>query len=182
MNAIALIRRLREHQIWCATWLMEAARLISEADRKRPLPIGRGTLWDSLVHLYAADSIWLAAIEGNPNPPAPSEFEFDSLDELQKAWDQLQSRWASLLLNLTEADLDRPVQKISTSAGAGQLFTTTLGDVLLHLSTHAAHTNAQTVNMLRQLNVKDLPDMQLMTMARTQTAPLTSDERHDSLP
>ena len=124
-----------------------------------------GSLWNTLVHLYAAEFIWLAALEGNANPVGPREVKFERFAALEQAWETLTARWDRFVAGLSPDDLAKPITKVSTSSGAGQTFTTPMMDILLHLSTHAAHTAAQALNMLRQLGAK-VPDLQFITLSR----------------
>ena len=171
MTADDLIRRLHQHRLWANARLRQAATTLTDDQLRQRFNIGRGSLFDTLTHLYAAEFIWLEALLGKPNPPAPNTIRFDSLEGLFVAWNALDRRWQRFLNELTETRLDLPVHKTSTSGPtAGQPATTTAADALLHVATHAQYTTAQAVNILRQLGVPTdrLPDTQLITFARQQ--------------
>ena len=185
MNGAEVIRRLHQHRSWTNAKLMQAAAALSADVLHRPLPIGQGTLWKTLVHLYAAEYVWLGALQGNETPLVPGdvpellpgnqegEGAFGSLNDLAIAWAELEGRWWEFLTNLNDSDLDKAVFKVSTSSRKGKRLATRTGDILLHLCTHAQYTTAQAVNMLRHLGAT-IPDVMLITLAR-QSEPAVED-------
>lgn len=171
MTAPDLIRRLHQHRRWANGRALAACRALDAGQLARPLPIGQGSVLATLTHLYAAEFIWLAALEGDPNPPPPAAFRFDGLGALEAAWAALDARSGAYLYAITPEAMARPVAKRSTSSGAGRTFTTPAADVLLHVCTHAQYTLAQLNNMLRQLGVTPPPDVMLITMSREEGGP-----------
>lgn len=179
-TATDLIRRLHQHRWWVNENLLTAAAGLSEEHLRRTFPIGQGSIWKSLVHLYAAEYVWLEALLGNDNPLAPGDAAgalpgnqlgaggIASLAELRRSWSDLAGRWDRYLAELAEKSLAEPVYKVSTSYGFGQRLATTRSDVLLHVCTHAQYTAAQVVNMLKQVGVDKLPETMLISLARSE--------------
>jgi len=163
MNGMPIVCRLHQHQRWVAQQLLQAARGLSPEQLNQPFEMGPGSLLATLNHLYAAEFIWLEAIEGNPRAMVPAKFL--TVEALAQAWDALELRWQRLLGELSEQELDRPVAKVS-SRSPDQPQSTRLSDVLLHLGTHAYYHTAQAVNMMRHLGVRPLPDTMLIVMSR----------------
>jgi uncharacterized damage-inducible protein DinB len=182
MTFTNLIRRLHEHRVWVNRQLIDAGRRLSAEQLRQQFPIGQGSVWNSLVHMHAAEYVWLAALLGDEQPLLPGDVagklpgnqEGDnpiaSLDELAAGWDELDRRWREYLANLDPAALDGVVYKVSTSSAAGQRFGTRRADVLLHVCTHSHYTAAQIVNMLRHLGVAPLPDAMLISLVRQEAA------------
>ena len=56
VDAMLVIQRLHQHRAWVNRNLLEAATLVSKEQLHSPFSIGQGSIWKSLVHLYAADS------------------------------------------------------------------------------------------------------------------------------
>ena len=176
MNAISLICRLHQHRQWVNRQLLVAADGLSQGQLQQEFPIGQGTIWLSLTHLFAAEYIWLAALGGEEAPIAPGDAAgklpgnqeaadaFTSLEQLRQAWSSLDERWERYLTSLQAAALDEIVYK--TSSLGGQRAGTRRGDILLHVCTHAQYTTAQVVNMMRHCGVATLPDAMLISLAR----------------
>jgi uncharacterized damage-inducible protein DinB len=181
MHASDLIRRLHQHRMWVNGQLLDAVQNLNEKQLRQPMAIGQGSVWKTLTHLLAAEFVWLEALDGNENPLLPGDVPgklpgnqetggaIASLYELRCRWRALDERWHDYLAHLTDESLDEVVYKISTSSGLGKRYGTRRGDVLLHVCTHAQYTTAQLVNMLRQLGVTSLPDVMLITLARSES-------------
>lgn len=180
MSSLSVISRLHQHRMWSNAKLLAAAETLPAGALTQQFPIGQGTLWRSLMHLYAAEWNWLAALEGNEDPVLPGdrpdalpgnqqgEGGIGSLAELRAAWAEVDERWRNYLETLTEPQLDDVVYKVS-SLGRNRAACPRL-DVLLHVCTHAHYTTAQVINMLRHAGAASLPDPMLITMARQELA------------
>lgn len=177
-TAITLIQRLHQHRAWVNKNLLDVASTLTDEQLHRSFPIGQGSIWKSLLHLHAAEYVWLEALMGNDDPILPGDLPgkipgnqlgeggISSLDELRTKWAELEQQWGQHLAQLTSDSLDEPVYKVSTSSGAGQRFATRRSDVLLHVCTHAQYTTAQVINMFRHVGIEKLPETMLTSMAR----------------
>jgi uncharacterized damage-inducible protein DinB len=178
MNAVELLQRLYQHRAWVNGNLLIAAANLSGEELRSPFQIGQGSIWKSLVHLYATEYVWLEALLGNDEPLLPGDLPgklpgnqqgeggITGLGDLRQKWSALEQRWVGYLASLTPESLDEIVYKKSTSSGLGKRFGTRRGDVLLHVCTHAQYTAAQVVNMLRQVGADKLPETMLISLAR----------------
>lgn len=178
MNAVDLVHRLHQHRAWVNGNLLTTAACLSDGQLRSPFQICQGSIWKSLVHLYAAEYVWLEALLGNDDPviqgdlpgklPGNQQGEggITDLKELRHKWIALEQRWSGYLASLTPESLDELVYKKSTSYGLGKWFATRRADVLLHVCTHAHDTAAQVVNMLRQAGADKLPETMLISLAR----------------
>ena len=175
MNAIEILQRLHQHRAWVNGNLLTAAATLSDEQLRSVFQIGQGSIWKSLVHLYAAEYVWLEALCGNEEFLVPGDVSgklpgnqqgeggITGLDDLRQKWSALEQRWLGYLASLTPASLEEVVYRKSSSLGRCD---TRRSDVLLHVCTHAHYTAAQVVNMLRQAGVEKLPETMLMSLAR----------------
>ena len=181
MTGVELLRRLHQHRAWVNAGLLAAAASLNDERLRSPFPIGQGSVWKSLVHLYAAEYVWLETLLGDDDPLLPGDLRgrlpgnqqgaggIADLSDLRHKWSSLERRWDDYLASLAPEALDETVYKISTSSGLGKRFGTRRADVLMHVCTHAHYTAAQVVNMLRQAGVDALPETMLITLARSET-------------
>ncbi|MFN0055801.1 MAG: DinB family protein [Planctomycetales bacterium] len=180
MNAIDLIQRIHQHRAWANERLLAAAGTITADQLSREFPIGQGSIWKSLLHLYAAEFVWLGALLGDDNPVVPGDLPgripgnqqgtggIASFADLREKWAELEQRWRHYLADLPSDALDEPVYKFAFASG--QRFATRRADVLLHVCTHAQYTTAQVINMLRQSGVAPLPETMLISLARSEVS------------
>jgi uncharacterized damage-inducible protein DinB len=174
MNAVELLQRLHQHRAWVNSNLLTTAATLSDEKLRSPFHIGQGSIWKSLVHLYAAEHVWLEALLGNEAFVVPGDLPgkipgnqhgeggMTDLADLRQKWAALDQRWQGYLANLATEALEELVYR----KGSMGRFATRRSDVLLHVCTHAHYTVAQVINMLRQVGVEKLPDTMLISLAR----------------
>ena len=168
--------------MWANSRLLCAVEPLDDDQLRTPLPIGQGSIWKTLTHLYAAEYVWLEALLGQENPLTPGDVAgqlpgnqegddaVQSLAELASRWQALDRRWQSYLAALADESLEDIVWKTSSLSGLRRRQGTRRRDVLLHVCTHAQYTTAQLVNMLRQVGMPASPDVMLISMAREEMA------------
>ena len=69
-TAISILHRLYNHRAWANEKLVEAAATLSPDQLRQPQSIGQGSVWQSLLHMVAAEYLWLETILGN-DPTLP---------------------------------------------------------------------------------------------------------------
>lgn len=175
MNAIEMVQRLHRHRAWVNRNLVDAATRLSDEQLKAAFPIGQGSIWKSLLHLYGAEYVWFEALQGNENGVVPGdapgklpgnqlgEGGIADLADLRLKWEQLERHYTDYLARLSPEALDETVARYSLALQTR--LTLRRSDVLLHICTHAHYTAAQVVNMFRQAGA-DLPQTMLIAMAR----------------
>jgi uncharacterized damage-inducible protein DinB len=181
MTAVEIIRRLHQHRNWVNSQLIAITATLSNEQLHRRFEIGQGSIWKTLVHLYAGEWVWLEALLGDEFPTLPGDVPgklpgnqeasgaIASFAELREKWRALDSRWDDHLQSLTDETLDEIIYKVSTSSGAGKRFPSRRADVLIHICTHAQYTTAQLINMLRHSGATNFPETMLITLARQET-------------
>jgi uncharacterized damage-inducible protein DinB len=175
-TSIELLQRLNQHRAWVNANLLAVASSLTEDQLRQTFAIGQGSVWKSLLHMFAAEYVWLEALLGDAESLCPGDIRgklpgnqlgegaITKFSQLQENWAALQKRWDDYLVTLPPASLDDPVYKVSSSTG--ERIATRRADVLLHVCTHAHYTAAQVVNMLRQLRLEKLPETMLISLAR----------------
>lgn len=159
MNGMDVIKRMHGYARWSRGLVLDGIEGLSHADREREFPIGMGSLWKSVVHVYGADLGWLGVLERDPD----HDFSMDTpadLASLRAAWAALDARWDVCLDALDDAKLDEVITRNSAQMNTTYHFRT--GDVCLHVCTHAVHTMAQCRNMLRSCGVEEQPKNDLI--------------------
>lgn len=111
-DAIKILQRLHQHRGWVNENLVAAAAELNAEDLRREFAIGQGSVWKSLVHLFAAEYVWLESLLGNEDPLLQGDLprnipgnqlgegKIASLDELRQEWTELQTRWMRYLAEL----------------------------------------------------------------------------------
>src|SRR5271165_4827693 len=118
MNAVEILQRLHQHRAWVNGNLLTAAAPLSDEQLRSAFQIGQGSVWKSLVHLYAAEYVWLEALLGNDTALVPGDLPgklpgnqqgeggITGLDDLRQKWSSLEQRWVAYLAALTPTALE----------------------------------------------------------------------------
>jgi uncharacterized damage-inducible protein DinB len=181
VNSLTVVRRMHEHRIWADHQLVHAAVSLTDEQLHHDLPIGQGSVWKSLCHMWAAEHVWLDAVHGIEAAVAPGDDPrklpgnqlaadgMRTMSELETRWERLHARWANYLAKLSADNLVRDVWRSSPMIDPPKRLKTALLDVLLHVCMHAHWTAAQTVNMLRTVGAETpLPNVMHISLARQQ--------------
>jgi uncharacterized damage-inducible protein DinB len=175
MNAIELLKRLHQHRAWVNGSLLNSAANLSHEQLRKEFQIGQGSIWNSLLHLYAAEHLWLETLLGNEEFLVPGDLPgktvgnqqgeagITDLADLRLKWSDLENRWIVYLANLSSDALQEIVHR--KSPRFNRRLAIRRSDALLHVCTHAQYTAAQVVNMLRHMGMEKLPETMLISLA-----------------
>ena len=176
-TAIDLLRDLHQHRIAVNGQLLAAAELLPPETLNAEFPLGQGSLWRTLCHMWGAEWVWLAALQGNPAPTAPGDRPeglsgnqsadrgMTTLVELRARWAELDRRWLDDLDAASLKEIDDPIEKRRGNS-LGVPLLTRRRDIHLHVCLHAHYTAAQAVHFLKRAGAPPLPDVMLISKAR----------------
>ncbi len=154
-----LLQRLLGHNAWATRVLLERCRDLTPAQLARKFDIGPGSVHDTLVHVIGAMRRWADRIAGREVRPrleeggrrfAPGEL-LELLDEASSDFAAVAERVAA------DERLDETMEVRLPDREAPLVLTR--GTAIVHAMTHGVHHRAQVLNMLRRLQVGDLPDV-----------------------
>ena len=92
MLSVYALQDLLAYSDWASRRLVEAAAQLSVEQLTRDFGTADKSVLGTLVHVFAADRIWLARLEGAPNAPFTTEADY-RLSVLQNDWPALHERW-----------------------------------------------------------------------------------------
>jgi uncharacterized damage-inducible protein DinB len=120
----ALLRSLYDHLAWANTRVLDALRASPGLDPH--------TL-EQFAHVLGAEHVWLSRILGDP--PRVAVWPSLSVDECANLAEENQ-RWFARILDASDQALDRVVTYTNS---AGDTFTSSLVDILLHVAMHGSY-------------------------------------------
>lgn len=139
MDTIAHYRRLFAHD----DWANREALAVLEAPGTPPAQAVK-----ILAHVAAARRLWLVRIRGEGTPVVIwPDF---SVAQCRRELEELEGIWAGYLKALTPAEL---VRSVTYSNSKGQPWSSTVEQILDHLSLHGAYHRGQIALLLRQAGV-----------------------------
>ncbi|MHB8928252.1 MAG: DinB family protein [Bacillota bacterium] len=128
--------------------LFEAVAALPEEEYRRNLGTGHRAVSGTLWHMAGAEDYWIGRVLTGKGPMLPDVERVPLPAELQKLWAGLVARTRQYIASLAEADLARDIEWHWSS---GQTVHFTVGQALLHLTTHEIHHRGQIMAMIRLL-------------------------------
>ncbi|MEZ5398067.1 MAG: DinB family protein [Bryobacteraceae bacterium] len=156
------IRHHIDYTAWASARLVNAAVALAPEELTRDFGTADKSVLGTLVHVFAADRIWLARIHGDV-PARFIDLEKDMrLDVLRNDWPALHDRWKQFAAGLDDAALQRVVEYKDIK---GNPHGTPLWQILLHVVNHATHHRGQAAGFLRMMG-KTPPPLDLIAYYR----------------
>ena len=142
---------LRDHlnyTAWASSRLVDAAGALNPQELMRDFGTADHNVLGTLVHVYAADRIWLSRIDGNPPARFIDPEQDMHLAVLRSEWPALSERWKQWAALLTEDSIQREISYNSTK---GDAFVTPIWQIVLHVVNHGTHHRGQVSGFLRAM-------------------------------
>ena len=134
------LRRLFVHDHWANQEALRAVRAATPpaADQATRL----------LAHIVGAEQLWLARLQpaGQPSGPTPAVWPEWPVERLGREIDAMAAQWRGFLDSISAADL---AVRVAYRNSKGQGFTNTIGDVLVHVTSHSTYHRGQIALSLR---------------------------------
>jgi uncharacterized damage-inducible protein DinB len=160
--SVDTLRLQLDYSAWATQRLMDAAAKLSEEELTRDFKTADKTVLDTLVHIYAADRIWLARVTAEPRATFVDPADRD-LTLLQTEWPALHQRWKLWLRDFKDHDALRVIFYKDTK---GRDYSQPVWQILLHLVNHGTHHRGQVSGFLRAMG-QTPPPLDLIAYYRT---------------
>jgi len=145
--SVDTLRLQLDYSAWASQRLLDVAAKLTPEELTRDFKTSDKCILDTLVHVYAADRVWLARVVGEPRATFVDPEDRD-LTLLQSEWPALQQRWKLWLRDFSDADVAR---QISYKDLRGNPYTTPVWQIVLHLVNHGTHHRGQISGFLRAM-------------------------------
>jgi uncharacterized damage-inducible protein DinB len=145
---VDVLRNNLNYTAWASGKLLDAAGGLSPQELVRDFATADHNVLGTLVHVYAADRLWLNRVEGNP----PARFMVPERDMhlavLKSDWPALLERWKQWGARLTEESIQ---SDISYKSIKGDGFVTPTWEIVLQIVNHGTHHRGQVSGFLRAM-------------------------------
>lgn len=145
------LRSLFAYDSWANELLLDAVGKLPAEAIGRDLGASHQSLLGTLVHLVAAEEIWLSRWKGAPRAKLTGLDDVADFDALRGFWSRVCRERDAYLASLGEADLER---ELETRTSAGATYRHPYADMFRHLANHSTYHRGQVAAMLRQLGEK----------------------------
>lgn len=141
------IRLHLDYTAWATNRLLDAAAQLTPEQLTRDFNTADKSVLGTLAHVFAADRIWLARIQGAPQITFISP-EDRRISTLEKEWPALHERWKQWAGPLTDAGT---TANVSYSDLKGNPWQQPIWQILLHVVNHGTHHRGQVAGFLRAM-------------------------------
>ena len=145
------LKTLFQFDKWATDKLLEVVAQVPESQYNKDLGSSHGGIHGTLVHIMAADRIWLERWKGNSPTRLIGEEEVPTLQSLKEQWRSLRKELEQLLNSLTDEQVQSGHSYKTTE---GVPYTQPLCQQMQHRINHSTYHRGQIVTFLRQLGVK----------------------------
>jgi len=146
--SVDTLRLQLDYSAWASQRLLDVAAKLSEEELTRDFKTADKSVLDTLVHIYAADRIWLARVLAEPRATFLDPEDRD-LALLQTEWPALYQRWKLWLRDFNDEDA---LRVIAYQDMKGRPYSQPVWQILLHLVNHGTHHRGQVSGFLRAMD------------------------------
>lgn len=147
--SVEVLRSHLAYSAWANKALVDAAGELAGEELTRDFGTADKSVLGTLVHIFAADRVWLARMRGEPQ-----RFSSDAdcrLSVLQNDWPALHEGWRAWASGLREGDAD---SILSYRDLRGNPWQQPLWCLVMHVVNHATHHRGQVSGFLRAMGRK----------------------------
>jgi uncharacterized damage-inducible protein DinB len=130
---------------WASGLLVEAAGRLTHEELTRDFGTADKSVLGTLVHVFGADRLWLARLQGEPASAFLTDADY-RLVVLQNDWPALYQRWKEWAGGLTD---EAARADISYTDLGGNPWRQPLGQLVLHVVNHGTHHRGLVSGFLR---------------------------------
>ncbi len=144
------IRKLFDYTEWANHLAIDAAETLTAEQQKHDFKISHGSIHGTLVHMAAAEWVWLERWHGTSPTQLWPAADYADIAAIRMRWNEIEERRRAFLAGMNDADLARD---LSFRLLNGTADTLPLGGQMQHVVNHATLHRGQVVGMIRQLGV-----------------------------
>jgi len=146
--------------IWANDRVIAGARQLSPEQLKSPIRPDFYSTFGLLVHMMAAERIWLSRCKGNSPRTLINESDIPSLDALESAWVPLRAEMLEFVSSVTDTK-----QVLTYYTTRGVEYQDILWHLILHVVNHGTEHRSQAALYMAMLGI-DLGGLDLIVYIR----------------
>lgn len=145
------VRHLYEYNAWANARVLDAASALDEEQFTRDLGSSHASVRDTLVHIMAAEHIWLTRWGGESPTSLLNPARFPTPEAVRAHWAGVEAALLKFAAEVTDDSLARVISYTNTR---GEVWSYPLGDMMRHVVMHSSYHRGQVTTMLRQLGAR----------------------------
>jgi uncharacterized damage-inducible protein DinB len=143
-----MVRTLYRYSAWATARIFQAATRLSPAELASPSGASFSSVRETLVHIMAAQWIWLSRWNGTSPTSMLDPREFLDLASIRARWDQIEADTQRFVATVTDAELAKVAEYRNTR---GERWAYPLWQQVVHQVNHATYHRGEVAATLTQL-------------------------------
>ncbi|HJZ66503.1 MAG TPA: DinB family protein [Blastocatellia bacterium] len=145
---------LYDYNRWANARVLDSASKLTPDQFTRDLQSSHRSVRDTLVHLLAAEWIWLERWNGTSPKALLDPAEFPTIESIRKRWREVEEGYKKFINQVREESLGEVITYTNTK---GEQWAYPLAQMFQHVMNHATYHRGQVTTMLRQLGAEATP-------------------------
>ena len=145
------IQQLYRYNKWANTTVLKSVAPLNTQELTRILGGSFPSVRDTLVHIMAAEWIWLRRWKGVSPRALLDAPEYPDLEVIKSRWLEIDAEQVTFVEQVTDDALKEMVSYVNTR---GQTWQYPLGRMMQHVVNHSSYHRGQIANFLRQLGAQ----------------------------
>jgi len=141
------LRLQLDYSAWASQRLLSAIANLTPEDLARDFKTSDGNIVHTLSHVFAADRVWLARVQGTPRQGFIDDND-RQLDTLRQEWPLIHQGWKDWCEGLTD---EGARAQVSYRDLKGNAWEQPVWQILLHVVNHGTHHRGQVSGFLRSM-------------------------------
>lgn len=162
-NMKELLQQLASYNLWANQKILDIILSLSEEKQKAELASSFKSLYNTVLHMWNAESIWWQRMKLQEQIIMPMENFKGNMQEMSVGLLNQDRQWLEWINNATDMALDHVFQYQDSKR---EQFKQPIYQMLLHVFNHGTYHRGQLINMLRQSGVEKLPATDFIVYAR----------------
>lgn len=158
-----LLLEYASYHAWANKRLADCISALPGELQVKEVPSSFKSLYGTLLHMWNAESIWWQRMKMQEVVTAPGEGFTGTAAELANALLQQDKTWETWIAQATPAAIAHVFYYQNTKR---EQFRQPVYQVLLHLFNHGTYHRGQLVNILRALNINNIPATDFIIWSR----------------
>lgn len=140
------LRGFFDHVRWADLTQLDASRPLADADYFKDHGFSFGTIHKLMLHMLAAQNVWLQRFEGQPMVWLMDEPSMQARNAVEPAWRDIHARFDAFLARQTRESLE---VELSFKSMRGDAYRAPLWRLVTHTLNHSTIHRAQLNSMLK---------------------------------
>ncbi|MBS1759178.1 MAG: DinB family protein [Bacteroidetes bacterium] len=158
-----LLYEMSAYNLWATQRLLSVVASLTEEQLQKILPSSFGSVKKTLLHIWNAESIWWQRMKLQERILAPSENFEGEIKTLHNEILIQSTMWKDWTEGASEMMLEHVLQYHNTKK---EYFKQPCWQIVFHVFNHTNYHRGQLVNMLRQLNIENIPATDFIVWSR----------------